>query len=108
MKLVFAILISFYMLLPTGILYKTTHTLSKELTPKIDKSLEFEKEVLPALVKNCSPCHFTGGKMYERLPFDKETTIITNGEKILKRIGNDEKKAAIREFILQQQERARK
>jgi len=66
-----------------------------------ERKIDFEKEVLPVLVKNCSPCHFTGGKMYDKLPFDKETTLINNAEKILKRVEKDEKKAIVKEFILQ-------
>jgi hypothetical protein len=83
------------------------HTANKVINQKkhqpasIEKKLDFEKDVLPVLVQNCSPCHFPGGKMYERLPFDKEATILTNSDKILKRVDKDEKKAAIKEFILQ-------
>ncbi|MFI5128351.1 MAG: hypothetical protein ACHQFX_00105 [Chitinophagales bacterium] len=66
-----------------------------------ERKIDFEKEVLPVLVKNCSPCHFTGGKMYDKLPFDKESTLINNAEKILKRVEKDEKKAIVKEFILQ-------
>ncbi len=65
------------------------------------KKIDFEKDVLPVLINNCSPCHFTGGKMYEKLPFDKAATLIDNSDKIMKRVGNDEKKSVIKEFILQ-------
>jgi len=60
---------------------------------KIDPiAIGFEKQIKPIFVKNCSPCHFTGGKMYERLPFDKDTTILNHHEAILKRIKNEEEK----------------
>jgi hypothetical protein len=52
------------------------------------------------MIKNCSPCHFPGGKMYERLPFDKDTTIINHETGILKRIKGDEN-ALIKAFVQQ-------
>lgn len=66
-----------------------------------ETNIDFEKQILPVMVKNCSPCHFTGGKMYERLPFDKDTTIINHGERILKRIKNDEENTILKAFLLQ-------
>ena len=39
--------------------------------------------------------------MYERLPFDKDTTIVNHSASILKRIKNEEENALIKEFILQ-------
>ena len=53
-------------------------------------TIDFTSQVQPILVKNCSPCHFTGGKMYEKMPFDKDTTIINHEKGILKRIKGDE------------------
>ena len=66
----------------------------------IKDSIDFVKQVQPILVKNCSPCHFTGGKMYERMPFDKDTTIINHEKGILKRFKDDEN-TLIRTFIQQ-------
>lgn len=73
----------------------------EDITTRSNKKIDFEKEVLPVLVKNCSPCHFTGGKMYERMPFDKDTTIINHGDKILKRIKNNEENTLLKTFLLQ-------
>jgi len=64
-------------------------------------TINFASQVQPILVKNCSPCHFTGGKMYERMPFDQDTTIINHEKGILRRIKGDEN-ALIRSFIQQQ------
>jgi hypothetical protein len=63
-------------------------------------SIDFVTQIQPILVKNCSPCHFTGGKMYERMPFDKDTTIINHEKGILKRIKGDDNEL-IRSFIEQ-------
>ena len=64
-------------------------------------SIDFASQVQPLLIKNCSPCHFTGGKMYARLPFDKDTTIINHEAGILRRIKGDES-VLIKTFIQQQ------
>ena len=63
-------------------------------------TIDFTSQVQPILVKNCSPCHFTGGKMYERMPFDKDTTIINHEKGILKRIKGEEN-IVLRTFIQQ-------
>ena len=56
----------------------------------LNDTIDFASQVQPILVKNCSPCHFTGGKMYEKMPFDKDTTIINHEKGILKRIKGEE------------------
>ena len=63
-------------------------------------TIDFTTRVQPILVKNCSPCHFTGGKMYEKMPFDKNTTIINHQAGILKRIKGEEN-TLIRSFVEQ-------
>jgi len=63
-------------------------------------TIDFTKQIQPILIKNCSPCHFTGGKMYERMPFDKDTTIINHEKGILRRIKGDEN-VLIKTFIQQ-------
>ena len=67
-------------------------------------SIDFTSQVQPILVKNCSPCHFTGGKMYDRMPFDKHTTVINHEKGILKRIKGDEN-MVIKTFIDQNKTR---
>jgi len=53
-------------------------------------TIDFTRQIQPILVNHCSPCHFPGGKMYERLPFDKDTTIINHQAGILRRIKGDD------------------
>jgi hypothetical protein len=67
----------------------------------IKDTINFSSRVQPIMIKNCSPCHFPGGKMYERMPFDKDTTIINHGEKILKRIKDDEENSLLKKFLIQ-------
>ena len=67
-------------------------------TITLKDTIHFASHVQPILVKNCSPCHFTGGKMYKRMPFDKDTTIINHQAGILKRIKGEEN-TLIRSFV---------
>ena len=64
-------------------------------------SIDFKIQVQPVLQKNCSPCHFPGGKLYEKLPFDKGITIINHESGILKRIKKEDEANLIRQFTLQ-------
>lgn len=73
---------------------------SKDTT--ITDTIHFTTHIQPILVSRCSPCHFTGGKMYERLPFDKDTTIINHSAGILRRIKDEKENALIKEFVQQQ------
>ena len=52
--------------------------------------LSFDADVKPILQSRCSPCHFPGGKMYDKMPFDKALTLQEHSEGILRRIKGDE------------------
>jgi|KBSSwiS6_1023812.scaffolds.fasta_scaffold00860_3 hypothetical protein len=67
----------------------------------LNDSIDFTAQVLPILVKHCSPCHFTGGKMYSRLPFDHDTTILNHSEGILRRIKTGDDNLILKSFIEQ-------
>jgi hypothetical protein len=69
---------------------KSSGTTVSQKTITMKDTIHFANQIQPILVKNCSPCHFTGGKMYERMPFDKDTTIINHEAGILRRIKGDE------------------
>jgi len=58
-------------------------------SPVVD-SINYALQIQPLLQQKCSPCHFTGGKMYERMPFDNGTTIISHGEGIVRRLSKDQ------------------
>ena len=103
MKLLIAIIAPCLLLIDTCAFHDSSNDAAQKKVTALtnDKKIDFEKEVLPVLVEHCSPCHFTGGKMYDQLPFDKEATLIKNADKILKRVEKDEKKAIVKEFLLQ-------
>jgi len=60
---------------------------------------EFETQVRPILEKRCNPCHFPGGKMYDRLPFDRPGTIRVLGTALFTRLHDEEERAVIRAFL---------
>lgn len=62
-------------------------------------AVKFKHDVQPILESRCMPCHFTGGKMYTTLPFDKPETIVRLGEKLFTRIKDPKSQAVIRQFL---------
>lgn len=67
--------------------------------PAAAEPVDFDLEVRPILEANCRPCHFEGGKMYERLPFDRAETVRTLGEALFTRIRDERDQAVIRGFL---------
>ena len=61
----------------------------------------FQTRVKPILEARCNPCHLQGGKMYERMPFDRPATITRLGEQLFTRIKDPKEQQAIREFLAQ-------
>ena len=64
-------------------------------------TVNFKTMVQPIFEKHCSPCHFPGGKMYEKLPFDQGETIVNHQAGILKRIKGEEDVRLIQQYIAQ-------
>jgi hypothetical protein len=64
-------------------------------------TVDFKSQVQPLLQKKCTPCHFPGGKMYDKMPFDKGETIIGHEAGILKRFKDEKEFALIKQFIRQ-------
>ena len=60
---------------------------------------DFAKDVRPILEQRCVPCHFAGGKMYARLPFDRPETIRKLGTKLFTRIKDEKERERIRRFL---------
>lgn len=67
--------------------------------PNPAQPVTFERDIKPILERRCTPCHFTGGKMYARLPFDRAETITKLGEKLFTRIKQDDEQKVIRAFL---------
>lgn len=107
MKLLFVLPIVIGSLFPVFVYHGCNTNKASAITQGTDKSLDtgdsiqFSSHVQPIMQKRCTPCHFTGGKMYEKMPFDKDTTIINHQASILKRIKDEEENSVIRKFLLQ-------
>jgi hypothetical protein len=65
------------------------------------KTGDFETQVRPILETRCQPCHFPGGKMYARMPFDRPQTIRSLGTKMFTRIKDEREQAILRAFLAQ-------
>jgi hypothetical protein len=75
---------------------------AREVAPKTARDAAFTETVRPILVSHCAPCHEPGGKMYERLPFDRAETIASHSEGVLRRIKDPEERAAIERWLASQ------
>lgn len=63
--------------------------------------VDFDRQLKPIFESKCMPCHFSGGKMYESLPFDKPATIRKLGTRLFTRIKDENERRLIDEFIHQ-------
>ncbi len=63
--------------------------------------IDFDTQIKPILQQRCQPCHFSGGVMYQRLPFDRAQTIKTLGTKLFTRIKDEKEQRLIRDFLEQ-------
>ncbi|MES1218308.1 MAG: hypothetical protein ABUT20_22570 [Bacteroidota bacterium] len=79
---------------------KDKRKISSTAIPGSD-SINYQTQIVPILEKKCTPCHFPGGKMYERMPFDKGETIISHETGVLKRIKDEDQVSLIKQFIAQ-------
>ncbi|HEX7332186.1 MAG TPA: hypothetical protein VF290_11855 [Pyrinomonadaceae bacterium] len=74
---------------------------SAEAAPAPKARVDFDTQVKPIFQSKCMPCHFTGGQMYDRLPFDKPSTIKKLGFKVFTRIKEENDRRLIEDFLTQ-------
>src|SRR5213083_2839031 len=74
-----------------NVLTKSSITMNKPTTSTLTLAERptFASDIRPILQSRCQPCHFQGGQMYEKLPFDKPETITKLGTKLFTRIKNE-------------------
>src|SRR5260221_14231650 len=70
------------------------------LIPPVTKP-NFATEIKPIFQARCQPCHFQGGKVYDKMPFDKPETINRLGAKLFTRIKEEKERQIITEFLAQ-------
>ena len=63
--------------------------------------IDFETQLKPVFKSKCMPCHFSGGQMYDRLPFDKPETIRKLGVRLFTRIKEKNDRHLIEDFLNQ-------
>lgn len=63
--------------------------------------VDFSTQIKPILEAKCQPCHFSGGKVYAKMPFDRPETIKTLGTKLFTRIKDENERRVIRNFLAQ-------
>ena len=63
--------------------------------------VDFDTQVKPIFQSKCMPCHFSGGQMYDRLPFDQPATIKKLGFKVFTRIKEENDRKLIEDFLTQ-------
>ncbi len=68
---------------------------------KAPARVDFSTQIRPILEARCQPCHFSGGKVYQRMPFDRPETIRTLGTKLFTRIKDENERRLIRDFLAQ-------
>lgn len=64
--------------------------------------VDFATQIKPILEAKCQPCHFSGGKVYAKMPFDRPETIKTMGTKLFTRIKDENDRRVIRDFLAQE------
>jgi hypothetical protein len=67
--------------------------------PKV--RVDFDTQLKPIFQAKCMPCHFSGGQVYDRLPFDKPATIRKLGTRLFTRIKDENERRLIEDFLTQ-------
>src|SRR5215213_1052381 len=81
----------------TGVVQAANVSASTETKAPVD----FDTQLKPIFKSKCMPCHFNGGQMYDRLPFDKPDTIRKLGTRLFTRIKEENDRRLIEEFLTQ-------
>ena len=82
---------------PTGVIALAAASTSSTAKARVD----FESQLKPIFKSKCMPCHFSGGQVYDRLPFDKPETIRKLGTRLFTRIKQEDERRLIEDFLNQ-------
>ena len=72
-------------------------SVADDAKPRVD----FDSQLKPIFKSQCMPCHFPGGQMYDRLPFDNPATIRKLGTRLFTRIKAENDRRLIEDFLKQ-------
>jgi hypothetical protein len=78
----------------------TARAFSTSTSASSSKKIDFDHDIKPIL-QRCQPCHFQGGKVYDRMPFDKAETVTRLGTELFTRIKDEKEQQLIRDFLAQ-------
>jgi len=54
------------------------------------KPVTFTADIAPLLAAKCQPCHFKGGKVFDKLPFDQYQTVVKIAPRLHTRLKGDD------------------
>jgi hypothetical protein len=66
------------------------------------EAVSFEASVRPLLARTCTPCHVPGGRMYERMPFDRPEVVFAHKEGVLRRLKNPDDRQLLERWLASQ------
>jgi len=78
---------------------ETTSAVANAPAEPAADTVSFSAQIQPMLQDRCSPCHFPGGKMYEKMPFDQPKTLLEHSEGILKRFKDESENKLLKQFV---------
>jgi hypothetical protein len=64
-------------------------------------AVSFEASVRPLLARTCTPCHVPGGRMYERMPFDRPEVVFAHKDGVLRRMKNPDDRQLLERWFAQ-------
>ena len=108
MRLVLVVIAMALLLVESGSILRPVRTTNAAPTASPATSepkarVDFDTQLKPIFQSKCMPCHFSGGQMYDRLPFDKPATIRKLGIRLFTRIKEENDRKLIEDFLTQDQ-----
>ena len=103
MRVVLGVVAMGLLLVESGSIAKPAHQADNVTTVSTTAKtrVDFETQLKPIFKSKCMPCHFSGGKVYDRLPFDQPETIRKLGTRLFTRIKDENDRRLIEDFLAQ-------
>jgi hypothetical protein len=107
MRIVLGLIAVGLLLVESGGIARPAGTIDAVSTARVSTSsatkarVDFDTQLKPIFQSKCMPCHFNGGQMYDRLPFDKPDTIRKLGHRLFTRIKEENDRRLIEDFLTQ-------